>query len=135
MVQAPDTLPTGKPKDNSGIDLDAAINEVKEVQRHVTASIDRIISIASAMEKFLGHYVFAEKERLEEGVTKILEACSVQDITSQRIHKVLEFLGDGEALAKKNRQQKNAKSPRLESGPQLPASAMSQADIDKLLNS
>lgn len=118
-------------------DLENAAREVKEVRRHVDNAIDRILSCASAMEKMLDLYQFAEKEKLVRGVTNILESCNVQDITAQRVNKVLELLGDREALAKKARREAKAApgGVHLESGPQLPGGGMSQADIDKLLKS
>lgn len=81
-------------------------------------------------------------------VTKILEACSFQDITGQRITKVTKNLKSIEekvnALVKilANRisdlpvgsdEDTRIGDERLKNGPQLPDKAVSQADIDKLL--
>ena len=83
---------------------------------------------------------------LQEATTKIYEACSFQDITGQRITKVVATLKAidnkvGHIIATFDRREGHP-PPRpappegsLLNGPQLPASAMDQSDIDKLLAS
>ena len=84
---------------------------------------------------------------MQDATTRIYEACSFQDITGQRITKVVNTLktieakvgqivfmfGDagGEGAAAAGRSDEAA----LLNGPQLPAAAMDQSDIDKLLAS
>jgi chemotaxis protein CheZ len=81
-------------------------------------------------------------------VTKILEACSFQDITGQRITKVvkslktidekvsrlLEILEDKiPGLPVSEEQDNRSADAKLMNGPAAPDKAVSQADIDKLL--
>ncbi len=79
-------------------------------------------------------------------VTSIYEACSFQDITGQRITKVIKTLKDiekkvAESLASleqpaaEPQQQNDQPGAALLNGPQLKGPAMSQEEIDKLLNS
>jgi chemotaxis protein CheZ len=81
-------------------------------------------------------------------VTKIYEACSFQDITGQRITKVVTTLKTIEAKIAQiidrfgvKRAPADAEpavaapGTGLLNGPQLPSNAMDQSDIDKLLAS
>jgi chemotaxis protein CheZ len=90
--------------------------------------------------------------RLQDATTKIYEACSFQDITGQRITKVVTTLKaieakighiiatfGAEASAIMDQPIADDNEPAGEegllNGPQLPAVAMDQSDIDKLLAS
>lgn len=77
---------------------------------------------------------------------KIFEACSFQDITGQRIRKVVRTLTDIEervghlisllgdkAAGTGDNEDKRVGDARLLNGPQLPPQAVSQDEIDKLL--
>ncbi len=126
--QAPAPVPSAAP------DMSIAIQEVKEVERHVKKSIDKVIARAEKIEKLLGNFVFAGKDTLVGEIIKIYEDCNVQDLTSQRVKRVLELLGDEETL-KKKKSATTSGGVELEHGPQLPENAMSQEDIDKMLSS
>lgn len=109
------------------------LDELKEISRHMGQSINDIIQRAQKMERMLATYMFPEKQKLIDEIVRIMESCSVHDITTQRIYKIRNILGDSSVPL-------NYRTPAdgrkvLESGPQLPAEAMSQADIDRLLNS
>jgi chemotaxis protein CheZ len=89
--------------------------------------------------------------RLQDAVTKIYEACSFQDITGQRITKVVTTLKAIESKVAQIILKFGVKSEpgeacdpatavisgtvELLNGPQLPSNAMDQSDIDKLLAS
>ena len=87
--------------------------------------------------------------QLQDATTRIYEACSFQDITGQRITKVVATLKTIEAkvahiiAAFSDRRHDAGSEPLPEEppvmdllhGPQLPANAMDQTDIDKLLAS
>lgn len=127
-------------------ELDAVVDATK-------SATDSIMSACEAMEKFaIGKGGETESVVIGE-VTKIYEACTFQDITGQRIRKVvtvlrqvegkvnhlLETLGhniDGThhplAVAPADNRTEEQK---LMNGPQLPANAISQDEIDKLLAS
>ena len=82
---------------------------------------------------------------LLDATTRIYEACSFQDITGQRITKVVATLKTIDAKvaqivgAFSGRRTDEAPAvpvlAMLENGPQLPGQAMDQSDIDKLLAS
>jgi chemotaxis protein CheZ len=92
------------------------------------------------------------KDKLIGCTTKIFEACNFQDITGQRITKVVETLkhidAKIEALVKAMGEEIHraggAQAPKhvhgadpdkgLLNGPQLPGNAVSQDEIDKLLS-
>ncbi|MCB9989981.1 MAG: hypothetical protein H6867_01215 [Rhodospirillales bacterium] len=121
--------------DGTGIgcpDREEVMREIKEVGRYIDKAIGAVIARAEKMEKLVAGYVFSEKDRLLEEITHIFEACDVQDLTAQRIKKVLELMGDQEATAKKEAKV-DPDSILLEHGPQMPDEAMSQAEIDKML--
>lgn len=117
----------------------AATDELDEVVAHTAAATDQILQVCEELESAGGT---ATAEMLQRATTRIYEACSFQDITGQRITKVvatlkaiegkvsqmLEVFGErpiGSAMPDSE--------PSLTNGPQLPANAMDQADIDKLL--
>jgi chemotaxis protein CheZ len=93
---------------------------------------------------------------MQDVVTRIYEACSFQDITGQRITKVVTTLKaieakvahimdvfqpdtKGERIEAVSTDRKDTSSPdptaSLLNGPQLPTNAMDQSDIDALLAS
>ena len=88
---------------------------------------------------------------LQDATTRIYEACSFQDITGQRITKVVATLkpiegkvahimqafgaGDGSAPSAATAPAAAPGDADLLNGPQLPTSAMDQSDIDALLAS
>ena len=86
---------------------------------------------------------------MQDAVTKIYEACSFQDITGQRITKVVTTLkaiegkvaqiittfGVQVGTADAREGPPVANGAELLNGPQLPSNAMDQSDIDKLLAS
>jgi chemotaxis protein CheZ len=96
-----------------------------------------------------------DSQVVQNVVTRIYEACSFQDITGQRITKVVATLKAIESkvghiidVFQQDRDQRTAgKAPPLPpegpvdaaasllNGPQLPAAAMDQSDIDALLAS
>lgn len=104
-------------------------------------------TIQGGAENLLG----AEKERILTQTTEIFEACTFQDITGQRIAKVVSALKkiDSKAqsmmliLEKHFQYPEKAKAAAPEmypsdlslmNGPQLPGQGISQDDIDKILN-
>ena len=86
---------------------------------------------------------------LQAATTRIYEACSFQDITGQRITKVVTTLkaiegkiaqiigtfGRAGSIASADLRKATHPEAELLNGPQLPANAMDQSDIDKLLAS
>jgi chemotaxis protein CheZ len=127
-------------------ELDAVVDATK-------GATDSIMTACEAMEKaVMGRGDEVETKIIAE-VTKIYEACTFQDITGQRIRKVvtvlrqvegkvnhlLDALGHGEGndhpLAVHVEKDERTEEQKLMNGPQMPANAISQDEIDKLLAS
>lgn len=87
--------------------------------------------------------------KVESEIIRIVEACTFQDITGQRITKIIKFLKEIDAHAAelirvmdnhfpgasvKPAGVHNDGEVSLMNGPQLPGQGVSQADIDALLN-
>jgi chemotaxis protein CheZ len=120
-------------------ELDAIVSHTASATHDILASCETLDAVAETVTGEAGL-------RLQDATTKIYEACSFQDITGQRISKVVATL---KAIDSKvshiivtfdRREGRPAPPPlppeaALLNGPQLPANAMDQSDIDKLLAS
>jgi chemotaxis protein CheZ len=117
-----------------------------------TASATHVImsaaeDILGAQEKDLAAY----RQRVETRVLEIFEACSFQDITGQRISKVVDALGqlekrlgrfatairvrDGEAAPDRDEAKRRERRETLMlNGPQAEGQGVNQGDIDKLFD-
>lgn len=122
-------------------ELDAVVHATEEATNSIMAAAETIENVAEMLDR-------ERSTTLTEATTQIYEACSFQDITGQRISKVvgalkaielkvaqmIETFG-GEA-APKSAPPMDVKDERASlEGPQLPADANSQDDIDALLAS
>lgn len=127
-------------------ELDAVVEATAEASGTIMDSCEAIQGIATGLD--------AEKAALIEAeVTKIFEACSFQDITGQRITKVVSTLKEIEVkvgsllsiLADKMPGVEYTTTPATEAvsiddpdslmnGPQLPGQGITQQDIDALLD-
>jgi chemotaxis protein CheZ len=134
---------TGQDMGTVALQLDAVIRATEEAAGSIMDAADEIQSLASdeATDPAL-------REKLTAITARIYEACNFQDLTSQRITKVMRaleftesrvrrlvslFSSDGsldvEAVRKVEAENKDA---NLMNGPQLPGQAPSQADIDAM---
>lgn len=146
-----------QPEDISGEHIPVAQDELDAV---TAATEEATVAIMEATEAIEETAAKVDKEFaavLEEAVTKIYEACGFQDITGQRISKVVKALqsieekvdeliatfGDDVEAKERVRQRKEAKAAADEEtdpdqnllhGPQLAAEAASQDDIDALFD-
>lgn len=123
-------------------ELDAVVSATAEATGTIMDSCEALDEIAAQMG---GEYA----DKISENVTKIYEACSFQDITGQRISKVvaalksieekvsglMNVLGDGAGTASEDSAGSGRDDDGLLNGPQLPGGGISQDDIDKLLES
>lgn len=128
-------------------ELDAVIAAAEEATHAILASAEEIEAIIELVDPGL-------RDRLGNAVTRIYEACNFQDITGQRVTKVVRTLAHIEtkidamvaaidpdnAGVKIDRTstadtEKAKDSKDLLNGPQLPAEATTQADIDAILAS
>ena len=130
-------------------DIPFATDELDAIVEHTAVATNAILESCEMLDE-IGASVSGEAAaKLQDAVTKIYEACSFQDITGQRITKVVTTL---KAIEGKVAQiiatfgvELGSNEPRgpapvasgteLLNGPQLPSNAMDQSDIDKLLAS
>ena len=150
--------------------IQAAKSEIVELcpddirEQHLPAASDELDAIVQATEEATGNILDAAEKIDNEGnrlglkevsdqVIRIFEACSFQDITGQRISKVVGTLKHieervdrlvkafGAQMQGKKMRPEQCDSPEedweksLLSGPQLPTEANKQAEIDALLAS
>jgi chemotaxis protein CheZ len=122
--------------------IPAATDELDAVVAHTASATDVILESCERLELAASSGQPIDADLLGQATTAIYEACSFQDITGQRIKKVvgtlkaieqkvgeiLKVFGQGQEI-------EDAVIPEasLTNGPQLPGKAMDQSDIDKLL--
>lgn len=140
--------------DINGSHIPAATDELDAVIEHTAGATNTILDACEGLESLAPSLKAEAREVIEAQVTRIYEACSFQDITGQRIAKVVSALKAiearidhvtsvfGGAIQQKSPQPARPAVPdarsegeRLANGPQLPGGGTSQADIDALLAS
>jgi len=130
--------------------IPAATDELDAVVAHTAAATNEILDSCEVLESMQPRLSTEDAAALSGAVTRIYEACSFQDITGQRIGKVVHALKAIErrvasvTVAFGRAVQPAAEEPpiagrtegeELANGPQLPANAASQEEIDRLLAS
>ena len=124
-------------------ELDAIVGATEAATNEIMDAAESLCSLNAVLEQDVA-------DRLDQITTRIFEACTFQDITGQRITKVVKALkeiedrveglvkmfgadfADGKA---KSDAPKDLTDQDLLNGPQLPGSGTNQADIDALLAS
>ena len=124
-----------------------ATDELDAIVAHTAAATDAILESCETLDRLGEELAGQAGAQLQEATTRIYEACGFQDITGQRITKVVAALKAIDAkvaniIAAFGQRQAGpvadapaASAAALENGPQLPRNAMDQSDIDKLLAS
>ena len=124
-----------------------ATDELDAIVAHTATATDSILEVCETLDAVGATLHSTGAQILQDATSKIYEACSFQDITGQRITKVVAALKAIDAKVSHiitTFEQPGAapQPPRptlpdapLLNGPQLPASAMDQSDIDKLMAS
>lgn len=139
--------------------LPAASDELDEIVAETAEATNRIMDATETIQGAIGELDEATQEKIFNASMQIFEACSFQDITGQRVTKVVKALKDieekvdslitafGDEIAEyksRNAPERTETPPTdineitddmLLEGPQLSEEAMSQDEIDKLLNS
>jgi chemotaxis protein CheZ len=135
--------------------IPTATDELDAVVEHTAEATNEILDCCERLEALQGKLEGEAAETVASAVTRIYEACSFQDITGQRIGKVVTALkaierrvaaataafarpGEPEPEpppAPEPQADGRTEGEKLANGPQLPSSASSQADIDRLLAS
>jgi chemotaxis protein CheZ len=129
-------------------DIPSATDELDAIVEHTAVATNAILESCELLEGLGAEITGESAGKLEDAVTKIYEACSFQDITGQRITKVVTTLKTIEAKVAQIITAFGVPSTApvipappiktdadLMHGPQLPSNAMDQSDIDKLLAS
>ncbi len=155
MQAKTEILAISRPESESGTDknLPHAASELEEVIRHTEEATNLIMDKAEALIKSAGEVTDKSlASRINDDALAVLEACSFQDITGQRVRKVLKTLEQTELRLTKLIKLFGGQLPSiadietlstgterpdeaLMSGPQLSKNAPSQEDIDKLFSS
>src|SRR4051794_27854671 len=130
-------------------DIPFATDELDAIVQHTATATHEILESCEMLDQVAESVSGESASKLQDATTRIYEACSFQDITGQRITKVVATLKTIEAKVARIIEtfgpnalegvSVEAASPSAEAellnGPQLPAVAMDQSDIDKLLAS
>ncbi len=145
-----------RPQDIGKTDIPLATDELDAVVGATEEATNRIMDAAEALSNLAGTLPPEAGEKINEAVTQIYEACNFQDITGQRITKVVRTLKHIEervsamlsAFGDDGAKQPGEAAPAaaaaapgavpesdLLNGPQLPDDAKKQAEIDAILAS
>lgn len=120
-----------------------AADELEEIVAESAKATHAIMTATETMEKLGATMDKDSAATLNDAVTKIYESCAFQDITGQRIAKVIATLQRIEtkvvALARavggeieSNGEEETAERDHLLNGPQLAVNAASQEEIDRI---
>jgi chemotaxis protein CheZ len=125
-----------------------ATDELDAIVEHTATATNAILGSCETLDDVAGSLSGEPAVKLQDATTRIYEACSFQDITGQRITKVVGTLKTIEAKVAQivatfggNASQIGgevndvAGESALLNGPQHPTVAMDQSDIDRLLAS
>jgi chemotaxis protein CheZ len=130
-----------------------ATDELDAVVQATADATGVILDTAEGLERFAGTLPAADRAVISDAVTQIYEACNFQDITGQRISKVVKtlkhidttidrllraFSSDGISelpVPPKLIEPVKSEEESLKNGPQLPTVANNQDDIDAILAS
>lgn len=134
--------------DITGAHIPSATDELDAIVDHTAQATNEILDCCEILERLQSEVPEAAATALQGAVTRIYEACSFQDITGQRISKVVTALkaietrveaavanASGRAAATETPEVPRTEGEQLANGPQLPGGASSQAEIDRLLAS
>ena len=157
----PDTLSKEKLPEASD-QLAAIVSTTEDATRKIMDSCDevgsihervrdRLLSIEPAIDSDIMMSIEESLVESEDAVTRIYEACTFQDLTGQRIQRIVETLKEVErqvlrmvivfgvnnehntSLDEKAKEELKSDAELL-NGPQLPGSSLEQDDIDDILN-
>jgi chemotaxis protein CheZ len=126
--------------------IPSATGELDAIVEHTALATNSILESCEVLDKLAETLTSAQASLVQNAVTQIYEACSFQDITGQRItkivkalraieDKVLELSGGYVPPGGSDVRTDTAAQDQacLLNGPMLPHEAMDQDDIDKLL--
>jgi chemotaxis regulatin CheY-phosphate phosphatase CheZ len=153
IKEAREEIAALSPGDDDDSHIPRAGKELDAIVKSTEEATDSIMNAAEVVMDALGEGdLEAQREKIEAAMMEIFEACSFQDITGQRISKVVETfshieqrigeLGDlmgvtsKDILAAQDKQadKDNEKHDPLARGPSLEGEGMEQDQVDALLN-
>jgi chemotaxis protein CheZ len=129
--------------DDDAPDIPSATDELAAIVSHTAQATHEIIDSCERLEEVSARIGSEHAVPMEGAITRIYEACSFQDITGQRIAKVVAALQAIERRVTKAREdlpprpsltQAAEKPVQLLNGPQLPGNGISQSAIDALFD-
>jgi chemotaxis protein CheZ len=137
--------------------LPTATDELEAIVGATETATNGILNAVEQIENLTGEMAPEVAEKVSEAVTQVYESCNFQDITGQRISKVVKALqhieskvdgllsafgdeltkhrGAAQAAPADPSKQDASGDQALLNGPQLPQAAKGQADIDALFDS
>lgn len=135
--------------DIKGHDIPSATDELDAIVDHTEQATNSILESCELLDEVAASVSGDIAVKLLAATARIYESCSFQDITGQRISKVVTTLktiedkasqivrtfGQQEKAVSQDAETCSTPEAALLNGPQLPAQAMDQSDIDKLLAS
>jgi len=135
--------------DITGRDIPFATDELDAIVDHTAQATNAILESCEMLDEVSTTVSGDPATKLQAATTRIYEACGFQDITGQRITKVVSALkaietkvaqiittfGPSGTEAARNPVDHVGTDADLLNGPQLPAHALDQSDIDKLMAS
>ena len=130
-------------------DIPSATDELDAIVGHTAQATHAILESCELLDEVAANITGEPAIKLQDATTRIYEACSFQDITGQRITKIVATLktiegkvahiiatfGPGITHSARKPANQELTEADLLNGPQLPTNAMDQSDIDKLLAS
>lgn len=147
--QARAELKSANVGDIKGMHIPNATDELDAIVKSTEGATMAIFSGCEAIERAMPGIDEHHRLAIQLGVTQIYEACSFQDLTGQRISKVIRSIHEidskvtsilnvlhdrmGDVDTTTVTGETRTGDALLLNGPQLPGQAISQDDIDKLL--
>lgn len=133
--------------------IPSATDELDAIVSATASATNEILDACDTFERIGGTLPPEQATQMQDATTRIYEACSFQDITGQRITKIVGTLktietrigsilaafgpqlAGGEVEERKPAEPEPEGDSRLLNGPQLPGQGVDQAEIDRLLAS
>lgn len=155
IYQAKKEISEIRPEDISQEHIPTASDELDAIGSHLEEATGTILDACEELETLGEDLESDPADRLSTVVTNIYEACNFQDLTGQRISKIVSMLqniekrielllrafghapgaaGVAPKIKDELKDQRN-EDEKLLNGPQVPQNANSQADIDALFGS
>lgn len=135
--------------DITGSHIPFATDELDAIVAHTAAATDAILESCEILDAVGETLTGDQARKLQDATTRIYEACSFQDITGQRITKIVGALktieekvakivatfGHKQTVLPLPAPETSATETEFLNGPQLPRQAMDQSEIDRLMAS